>query len=120
MLSCHFLRLVAALTLAAILLLISPRASAGSATWNSNPASGVWNHAGNWTPATVPDNPTDVATFATSTVTDVSFSADVTTVDGIFFDANASAFTITLRSTDQFILDGMGITNASVLPQSFV
>ena len=40
--------------------------NAGSATWNSSPATGDWNTATNWTPATVPNGPSDPATFALS------------------------------------------------------
>jgi hypothetical protein len=34
---------------------VSPTALAGSATWLTNPGSGNWNSATNWTPATVPN-----------------------------------------------------------------
>src|SRR5262245_23688978 len=47
-------------------------AHAGSATWNSNPATGDWNTAGNWTPATVPNGPEDLASFGPSNLTNVS------------------------------------------------
>ena len=44
---------------------------ADSATWNLNPTTGQWNNAGNWTPATVPNGPNDVATFGVSSETNV-------------------------------------------------
>jgi len=47
---------------------------ADSATWNLNPTSNDWNTAANWTPATVPDGPLDVATFAVSNTTGVSLA----------------------------------------------
>ena len=47
-------------------------AHAGSATWNQNPTSNEWNTVSNWTPETVPDALTDVATFAVSNTTSVS------------------------------------------------
>ncbi len=68
---------------------------AGSATWNLSPASGDWNTAANWMPPTIPNGPADVATFSLSNQTSVSIS-DVTEVSSVVFDANASAFTITL------------------------
>ena len=49
-----------------LFLLLSDFGYAGSATWNLNPASGDWNTAANWTPATVPNDESDVATFGVS------------------------------------------------------
>src|SRR5438093_10763619 len=66
---------------------------AGSAAWNLNPTSGDWNTAANWTPATVPNGPSDTATFAVSNTTDVSLSTD-TEVNGIVFSAGGSAFAV--------------------------
>ena len=63
---------------------------AGSATWNLNPTSGEWNTAANWTPATVPDDPSDVATFGLSNQTSVVLNANVE-LDQIVFDAGASS-----------------------------
>ena len=36
---------------------------AGSATRSASPATGDWNTAANWSPATVPNGASDVATF---------------------------------------------------------
>src|SRR3954462_5040010 len=78
----------------AFILMLGVRTSqADSATWKANPISGDWNTAANWTPMTVPNAPTDKATFATSNQTTVSNSAAVE-VDGVVFNAAASAFTI--------------------------
>src|SRR4029453_12834390 len=41
----------------------------GGPTWNLNPASGDWNTASNWTPATVPNGPAYTATFDVSNMT---------------------------------------------------
>jgi autotransporter-associated beta strand protein len=58
-----------------------------------------------------------------STITDV-FLSDATDVDGIVFDAGASAFTITIDATDLPALPlefwGVGITNNSGTMQNFV
>ena len=60
------------LTAASLLFLAAQQLSlAGSATWSSNPSSGDWNTAANWIPNTVPNGTSDIATFATSNVTDV-------------------------------------------------
>src|SRR5438874_13841076 len=67
---------------------------ADSATWNLNPISNDWNTAANWTPATVPNGPNDVATFGVSSTTDVSITASIE-VNSIVFSPGASAFIIT-------------------------
>jgi autotransporter-associated beta strand protein len=103
-------------------LLLSPAgiAFAGSATWNLNPGNGDWNTATNWTPATIPNGPSDTATFASSNTTGVSVSAPtITEVDGIVFNAGASAFTITV-SPQSLVFEGIGITNNSGITQNFV
>ncbi len=59
---------------------------AGSATWRTSPVSGDWNSAINWSPTTsVPNGAADTATFATSSITAVSLSAN-TEVNGIVFN----------------------------------
>src|SRR5690349_5158786 len=68
---------------------------AGSAIWNAAPVDNNWNNPGNWTPATVPNGPDDVATFGVSSTTDVSIPASVE-VNNIAFAPGASAFTLTL------------------------
>src|SRR5215469_1691782 len=95
---------------------------ASSATWNLNPTSGDWNTATNWTPATVPNGPSDTAIFDVSSTSAVSVSAD-TEVSSIVFNPGASAFTITV-TTNSFIasltLSGAGIVNNSAVTQNFV
>src|SRR5713226_1590069 len=97
-------------------------AFAGSATWSSTPGSGDWNTAGNWTPQTVPNGPSDVATFATSNQAAVSLSAQ-TEVNAITFDSGASPFTITTPANNSgfgLIISGVGVTNNSGTTQNFV
>jgi autotransporter-associated beta strand protein len=108
-------------TTATLLLLFSTASSAfaGSATWRMNPVNGDWNHAANWTPPTIPNGPSDMATFATSNRTAVSLSAN-TEVNGIVFNAGASAFTITSGPGFQLTISGVGITNNSGITQNFV
>ena len=76
------------LTSTVLLLVVSSQATgfAGSATWKANPTSGDWNTAANWMPPTIPNGPSDTATFAASNTTDVSLSAN-TEVNGIVFNA---------------------------------
>ncbi len=105
--------------MATILLLLWTRSSAfaGSATWKKNPISGDWNTAANWTPATIPNGPSDTATFQSSNETDVSLS-DYTEVDGIVFGVGANAFTIT--PTRRLTISGAGITNDSGVVENFI
>ena len=73
---------------------------AGSATWSMNPISGDWNTGANWTPETVPNGPSDIATFGFSTITNISTS-DQTGIDSIVFNPGAKAYTITLAAPQQ-------------------
>ena len=104
-----------------VLLFLLPAAStsfAGSATWKAAPGTGDWNTAANWMPATVPNSPTDTATFATSSITGLSLSSLIQ-VNSIVFNAGASAFTIT-DNAFAFTLSGVGITNNSTATQTFM
>jgi autotransporter-associated beta strand protein len=102
-----------------LLLSITSSTFAGSATWKANPTSGDWNTAANWTPPTVPNGQSDTATFAVSNTTGVSLSAN-TEVNGIVFNAGASAFTITATPTFKLTISGVGITNNSGMTQNVV
>ena len=83
-------------------------AHSGSATWNLDPTSGDWNTAANWTPATVPNGSSNIATFDVSNLTDASLSGGVT-VNSIVFTTSASPFTISAYLYDlnrqEFVLD---------------
>jgi hypothetical protein len=92
---------------------------ARSATWSTNPSTGDWNTAANWTPPSVPNGPTNTATFDVSNITSVSLSAD-TQVNSVVFDSGASAYTITVPSSLSLTISGTGITNNSGIPQNFV
>jgi autotransporter-associated beta strand protein len=118
-LSCFGAR--ALIVFSSVLVSLLPAANssfAGSATWKAAPASGDWNTAANWSPATVPNFITDTATFATSSITAVSLSALVS-LDSIVFNSGASAFTITDNSF-AFTISGGGIVNNSASTQTFV
>ena len=49
-----------------LLLLNIQSSDADSSTWLTSPPTRNWNHAANWMPATIPNGPSDTATFATS------------------------------------------------------
>ena len=106
-----------------LLLLVIQNTRAGSATWNLSPGSGLWNTATNWTPATVPNGPDDIATFGVSNITGIGNDTlhDIE-VNGIVFSAGASAFTITFGNSsffEDYRISGVGITNNSGLTQHF-
>jgi len=93
--------------------------SAGSATWQQTPATGNWNTAANWNPATVPNGPSDVATFSVSNRTNVSVTSGIT-VDSIVFQPDASGFTINTSSEFASVLiNGAGVINNSAFAQNF-
>ncbi len=109
------------------LLLLFPNAPtyAGSAIWRVNPTSDRWNTTANWTPSTVPNAPTDVATFDVSNQASVVISGKGDTVDHITFTANASPYTITIGAdipgTESVLtISGLGIVNDSGITQNFV
>jgi hypothetical protein len=110
--------LIKALLLPAVVFALANQSThAGSATWNLNPTSGDWNTAANWTPATVPDDPSDTATFDVSNITAIS-QQSVIDVAEIIFNPGASAFTISVPG--KLNIDATGITNDSGLAQNFV
>jgi autotransporter-associated beta strand protein len=102
-----------------LLLSIASSSYADSARWQTTPATRNWNHAANWTPMTIPNGPSDIATFAFSNKTELSLSAD-TEVNTIVFNPGASAFTITASRPSTLTISGVGITNNSGIGQNFV
>jgi autotransporter-associated beta strand protein len=92
---------------------------AGSASWQLNPTSGDWNTAANWMPNTVPNGPSDIATFDVSNTTGVSLSAKIT-VDRVAFNPGTSAFTISAPPERSFSFAGAGVANDSGITQNFV
>jgi autotransporter-associated beta strand protein len=88
---------------------------AGSATWNLNPTNNDWDTAANWTPATVPDDPSDIATFDVSNATTISLNGS--DLAEIIFNPGASAFTIRAHRNYGLNFYGAGITNNSGVVQ---
>jgi len=94
-------------------------AHADSATWSLNPTNDNWNTAANWTPATVPNSSTAIATFGTSSITDVFLSGPIQ-VGAIVFNPGASAYAIAASPEPALRLMGAGIVNNSGIVQNFV
>ena len=93
-------------------------AHAGSATWNLNPATNDWNTSTNWTPATVPNSTTDIATFAASNTTSVLTSARIN-LASLVFAASAPSYTITTGRSRTMTFGDEGVRNDSGMPQTF-
>jgi autotransporter-associated beta strand protein len=91
---------------------------AGNATWSAVPMSGDWNNAGNWLPMTVPNSPTDKATFSSSSLTGVSASADVLLSD-LMFSASTSAYTFMIMPKSELTIEGT-IVNQSDVVQTII
>jgi autotransporter-associated beta strand protein len=104
-------------------LLVPAPARAGSATW-SGQLNSNWNVAGNWSPQTVPNGASDVATMASASNRTVSLSANVE-VNGITFPKPVSPFIavnygITVGPGLTLTISGTGITNNSGQAQNFL
>ncbi len=98
---------------AALLLLAAQRPTvAGSATWNQNPTNGDWNTATNWTPQTVPNSITDIATFGASNVTNLSITNASVSLDSAIFSTGAPSYTLTIQIYN-LLFYGAGIINNS-------
>ena len=104
----------------AVSILIPTVAHAGSAQWNLNPTSGDWNTATNWMPITVPNGPTDIATFDLSNTTNVSISANTEVNAIVFTPAATNPYFITVNDGVTLTLSGTGITNNSGGAQTLV
>lgn len=105
-----------------LIALYSETVQAGSATWKGVPDTGDWNNLDNWSAGGPPNGSADTATFGISTLTALFLSAN-TEVNGVTFNADASAYTISVpASGNSFALtiSGTGITNNSGVTQNFV
>jgi autotransporter-associated beta strand protein len=100
--------------------LIADQSFAGSATWSANPITGDWNTAANWTPNTVPNGPSDIATFGLSNQTGVAVSGFDAEVSELIFSPGASPFSINVNDGYVLTNSGIGIVNNSGITQNFV
>jgi fibronectin-binding autotransporter adhesin len=116
---------MSALLLAILILSLSVQpAHAGSATWKSNPANSQWYNPNNWTPSTVPDGTTDIATFGATTIPAVTISGSsdgFIMLKGITFNSDASVYILTLPpGFNNLTLQDRGVVNNSGRTQNFV
>ncbi len=113
-------RFAVALQLALLLALSAASSYAGTAIWKTNPVSGDWNNPSNWTPETVPNGPSDAATFGQSSLTNISIPNSIEVSD-LVFTPGASAFDLAVVTNDSMLtISGGGITNNSGVVQSLV
>jgi hypothetical protein len=82
-------------------------AFAGSATWNLNPSNGDWNKPANWTPATIPNGPGDIATFDFSNRPSVALSAN-TEASSLVFNPGAAIYLIRPKPGNVLTISGTG------------
>jgi autotransporter-associated beta strand protein len=108
---------VAGLLPALILMLSIQPSVADSATWNLNPVDISWNNASNWTPVTVPNGDSDVATFGASNITGIALLTSNITVADIVFSPGASAYTI--NTGVRALVINQAINNNSGITQTF-
>jgi hypothetical protein len=108
---------------AAVLLLTAQISLAGSATWLLSPQDSAWENVNNWTPGGPPNGPSDIATFAHSSQTDVDISTSEE-VNSIVFTSNSDSFTLNISPHGGFggelIISGTGVINNNSVLKSFV
>ena len=97
-------------------LIVAVNGYAGNATWNLNPATNDWATSTNWTPTTVPNSVTDIATFGASNTTDVSIPT-TTNLGMLIFAPGAPPYTIT-QLTHTLSFWGNGVRNDSGVNQT--
>jgi hypothetical protein len=110
-------------SIAATALLLTAQASlASSATWLSSPQDSAWENANNWTPGGPPNGPSDIATFAQSSQTNVDLSTSVE-VNSIMFTSNSNSFLFDISPDGalggELIISGTGVSNNSSVLQTF-
>ena len=103
---------------AAVLVLTAQISLAGSATWLLSPQDSAWENANNWTPGGPPNGPSDIATFAQSSQTNMN----------ICYSGGGEQYRVHLRLCffrflhlgGEVIISGTGVTNnGSVFAATF-
>jgi autotransporter-associated beta strand protein len=89
-------------------------AHAQDATWTGPGAE--WTTGGNWSTASVP---TDTATFTNNSAPTSVTISNSATIGEILFDAGAPAYSFTVQPAATLFVNGTGLINNSVSPQSF-
>src|SRR5258708_29146577 len=108
---------------AAVLLLTAQVSQAGSATWLSSPQDSAWENANNWTAGGPPNGPSDTATFAQSSQTNVNIAIPEQ-VNSIVFTSDSASFSLFIpaffgSTASQLIVSATGVANNSSVLQTF-
>jgi len=108
---------------AALLLLTAQISVAGSATWLSSPQDSAWANLSNWTAGGPPNGPSDIATFAQSSQTEVNVSTSEE-VNSIVFTSGSASFSLNISPYEacggELIISGSGVINNSSVLQRLV
>jgi fibronectin-binding autotransporter adhesin len=112
-------------TVAAPLVCWTDGVNASSATWSANPESNQWIDSDNWSAGGPPDGDSDIATFASSSITTITVlhtdnlgHVFPIKVSGIIFESGASAYTLISDGiSGAFVIGGIGIVNNSGIVQ---
>jgi hypothetical protein len=92
--------------------LITLQSFAGSATWSENPVSDDWYTAENWSPATVPNGPDDVATIGKTTTVLVTLpEQSVTELNALIFGGGSTVSGVDVSSGATLTLLWTGIVD---------
>ena len=107
---------------AAVLVLTAQTSFASSATWLLSPQDSAWENVNNWTPGGPPNGPSDIATFAESSQTNVNIATSVE-VNSIVYTSTSNSFTLNISPDEVFggelIISGTGVTNNNSVLQNF-
>jgi hypothetical protein len=109
---------------ATVLVLSAQVSMAGSATWLSSPPDSAWENSNNWTAGGPPNGPSDIATFAQSSQTNVNISTSEE-VNSIVFTSGCAAYDFSIGACNgvscqgQLIISGTGVNNNSSVGQNF-
>jgi hypothetical protein len=101
---------------ATVLVLSAQVSMAGSATWLSSPPDSAWENSNNWTAGGPPNGPSDIATFAQSSQTNVNISTSEE-VNSIVFTSGSAAYDFSIGACNgvscqgQLIISGTGVNN---------
>jgi hypothetical protein len=106
----------------AVLVITAQVSLAASASWLSAPQDSAWENANNWTPGGPPNGPSDTATFAQSSQTDVNIATSEE-VNSIAFTSASDSFTLNISPSApgvgaELIFSGTGVNNNSSVLQS--
>jgi hypothetical protein len=103
---------------AAMLVLTAQISLASSATWLLSPQDSAWENANNWTAGGPPNGPSEIATFAQSSQTNVKMSTPEE-VNSIMFTSDSASFYLVMDIRGQLTISGTGVSTKNSVSQTF-